>query len=173
MGRSVMGMILRVVPVSVLALLALIVPQGNAAAEAKKYDCIKLITDAEMRTTTGLSDAAFALQRSGEGMGDPAEVTSCVFNAKQGAISIGLTVATGGAVTLYEAAVFSGPAGGREALASIGEKAAFIPQGKTAGARIRGAVVVVRFSAKRPNDLDGVDVKGAVTRILKLAVGRI
>jgi hypothetical protein len=79
----------------------------------------------------------------------------------------------GAAVTLYEAAVFSGPGGGREALPGIGEAAVFIPQGKAAGARTHGVVIVVKFQAHRPTALDGVDVKGAVTRILKLVVGRI
>jgi len=169
-----MGMILRVVPVLVLALLPLMVPRNSAvAAPARKYDCTRLITDAEMQTATGLTSVAFSRQRFGTDGGEPAESTSCQFSAKQGAISIGLTVATGAAVPLYEAAVFSGPAGGREALPGIGEAAVFIPQGNAAGARTRGVVIVLRFQAHRPNALDGVDVKGAVTRILKLAVGRI
>jgi hypothetical protein len=169
-----MGMVLRVVPVLALALLPLMVPRNSAAAApAKKYDCTKLITDAEMQTATGLPSAALTLQGFGTDTGGPAESTVCQFSAKQGAISIGLTVATGAAVTLTEAAVFSGPAGGREALPGIGEAAVFIPQGKAAGARTRGVVIVLRFQAHRPNALDGVDVKGAATRILKLAVGRI
>ena len=167
-------MVLRVVPVVVLALLALMVPRDSAAAApARKYDCTKLISDAEMQTATGLSSAALARQRFGTDTGEPAESTSCQFSAKQGAISIGLTVATGAAVTLYEAAVFSGPAGGREALPGIGDDAVFIPQGKAAGARTHGVVIVVKFQANRTNALGDVDVKGAVTRILKLAVGRI
>ena len=108
-----------------------------AAAPVRKYDCTKLITDAEMRTATGLADAALALQRFGTDQGEPAESTSCQFSAKQGAISIGLTVATGAAVPLYDAAVFSGPAGGREALPGIGDTAVFVPQGKFGGARTR------------------------------------
>jgi len=156
-----MGMVLRVVPVLVLALLALMVPRNSvAAAPARKYDCTKLITDAEMQTATGLSSAALARQRFGTDSGEPAELTSCQFSA-QGAISIGLTVATGAAVALYEAAVFSAPTGGREALPGIGDDAVFIPLGKAAGARAHGVVIVVKFQAHRTNALGDVDVKGA------------
>ncbi len=166
-------MVLRVMPVLVLALLALLVPRNSAAAPARKYDCTKLITDAEMQTATGLASAARTLQGFGTDAGLPAESTVCQFSAKQGAISIGLTVATGDAVALTEAAVFSGPAGGREALPGIGDSAVFIPQGRSGGARARGVVIVVRFQAHRPDALGDVDLKGAVTRILKLVVGRI
>jgi hypothetical protein len=173
MGRSVMGIVLRVVPVFVLALLALMVPRGSAAAEAKKYACIKLITDAEMQTAAGVSGAVLAVQRFGTDQGEPAESTSCQFSAKQGALSIGLTMATGAAVALYDAAVFSGPAGGRETLPGIGDAAVLVPQGRFGGARTHGVVILVKFQANRTSALDGVDVKGSVTRILKLVVGRV
>jgi hypothetical protein len=166
-------MVPRAVPVLLLVLLAAPVPRDGAAGPARKYDCARLLTSAEMKTATGLADVAFTLQGFGTDSGSPAESTSCRFSAKQGAVSIGLTVATGAAVPLSEAAVFSGAGAAREPLPAIGDGAVYIPQGHSAGARARGVVIVVRFQGHRPNALDGLDVKGAAARILKVVVGRV
>ena len=163
----------RVAPVLIAVLVALSIPIDGAADSAKKYDCAKLITAAQVQAATGLPSAKFLIERYGTAQGEPAESTSCQFTANQGAISIGVTVATGGAVALYEAAVFSGPAGGRETLPSIGDAAVYLPQGHTAGARAHGDIVLVKFQANHTGALDGIGVKDAATKILKRVVGRL
>jgi hypothetical protein len=150
-----------------------VMASAQLAGAQRRYDCKKLITDAEMQSATGLAGTAMVLQQFGTDNGGPAESTSCRFSAKQGAISIGVTVATGSAVRLYEPAVFAGPAGGREKLAGIGDSAVYVPEGHAGGARTHAAVIVVRFQAHRTDAWTGVDVKAAVTRILTLVVGRI
>ncbi len=144
-----------------------------AAQRPGRYDCKKLMTDSELQSATGLANEALVLQQFGSDNGEPAESTSCRYSAKSGTISVGFTVATGSAVPLYSAAVFSGPAGGREKLASIGDDAVYVPLGHAGGARAHGVVIVVRFQATRPDAWAGFDVKVAVTKILKLVVGRV
>ena len=144
-----------------------------AAQHPSRYNCEKLMTDAEIQSATGLSHEALIVQKFGSDNGEPAESTSCRYSGNSSTISVGFTVATGSAVPLYSAAVFSGPAGGREKLAGIGDEAVYIAQGHAGGARTHGVIIVVRFQAARPDAWTGFDVKAAATKILKQLVGRV
>jgi hypothetical protein len=154
---------------------ALLLASAHPAAAQRpgRYNCEKLITDAELQTATGLASEALIVQKFGSDNGEPAESTSCRYSGNSSGISVGFTVATGSAVPLYSAAVFSGPAGGREKLAGIGDEAVYIAQGHAGGARTHGVVIVVRFQVTRPDAWTGFDVKAAVTKILKQVVGRV
>ncbi len=148
---------------------------GSAAADpAKKYDCKKLLTDPEIQQATGLSSAAFLSQELWtDTPGLPEGQTYCQFFARQGALSIALTVATGPAFTLFEAAAAG--AAGLDELPGIGDHAVYSATSHLGAARRGGTLVIVKFA-----DMSGsgkgfadVDTKSAATKILGTVIGRV
>lgn len=145
---------------------------ASTAAPDAKYDCQKLITDAEMQAATGLSSAAFFRQELWtDTPGLPEGQTYCQFFGNQGAVSIAVSVMTGPAYTQLEAALAN--VTGLEELPGIGEHATLA--GTRGGARSHGVAVTVAIGdtsggSGLPKDLV---VKTAIANILTLVIGRV
>jgi len=142
------------------------------AAPAHKYDCKKLISDAEMRKATGLSTAEFFHQELWtDTPGLPVGEVYCQFFAGQGATSIALTIATGAAFDLFEAA--AGGGAGLEELPGIGEHALFSAAAHLGAARAHGVLVLVKLTDMSGNGLESLDLRAAVSGVLKVVIDRV
>jgi hypothetical protein len=67
-------------------------PPAAPAGAVKHYECSSVLTDREVQQATGLSDAAFFNQEHGEAIKGQ---SYCQYFAKQGALSIAVSVDTG------------------------------------------------------------------------------
>jgi hypothetical protein len=146
---------------------------GDVAADpARKYTCAKLITEAEMKKATGQASAAFFRQELWtDTKGLPEGETYCQFFVDQGAVSIAVSVWTGPAFTQLQAAG-KGATGSVE-LPGIGDRAIFSAATGFGAARVGGTYVVVAIRNTSGGAPAGIDVKGAVERILTVAAGRV
>ena len=144
-------------------------PSSQPAA-AKRYDCQKLITDAEMRTATGLPSASFFNQTT-DTTGPSAGETYCQFFAGQGATSIALTVWTGPSLADFDQLWAAGSAA--DSVPGIGDAARVSAASLAGGARVGGLGITVFLTATGDNGLAGVDVKDAITKILAIVATRV
>jgi hypothetical protein len=144
-----------------------------AADPDKKYECKKLITDAEMQQATGLDSAEFFHQEWWtDTPGLPEGQTYCQFFANSGGIAIALTVATGPAFTFYEQA--AGAATDLVELPGIGDHAVYSSAAHFAAARKGGTLLLLKFQDMSGSGLPkGLDVQSASGKVLQTAVGRI
>lgn len=151
-------------------------PEAPTAAPARRYDCAKLISAAEIAAAWGVS-VKFIGQLFGTDTYGPPESTSCSFATKVGPppyMEVAVNVHTGQAVALYQQAIFSAP--GVVALSGIGDRTAFVQSGNTAaaGAMVRGVLIIVEFRSTTPDGGAPVpNAKAAAETILRLIAGRV
>jgi hypothetical protein len=144
-------------------------PTPRPTTAPTSYLCAALLTNAEVRKATGLSDAH--LVNGSNGRPRVAGQTYCPYTSSSGTITVVLSIWTGGAIKNFNEfwGVISPHA---SSVSGIGDTA-IIAAGDGAGGAKTGKIGI-SVQIKGPSGVPaGVDALTSITSILKLAVKRV
>ena len=130
-----------------------------------------MLSDQEVQQATGLSDAALFSQEHGEAIKGQ---TYCQYFAKQSAISIAVSVATGPAFDQVYVPLEAAAQGYVSEIPGLGDAAGWSAAGNTLGFRVGSTGVTIIFTnIGGSGSLGTSDLEGGAVAMGKLIVSRL